>query len=406
MKKIIVAPYIYTNGKILSKKAILFDKKIEKIDTLAKLKKENKDAKVIRLKESSVLMPGLINAHVHLEFSSNKTTLNYGNFINWLYSVIEHREELMDECKSECITKAIDDMISSGITTIGAISSNGIDLEAVKNSDMNVIYFNELIGSSANMADALFSDFLARLKASQSVKRDGFIPAIAIHSPYSVHPVLIKKAIDIAKKEDLKLTAHFLESPEEREWLDNSSGGFSEFFKNFLNQEKAVNSADEFLNLLKDTPTLLTHAIWTNEDELETIKNSNHTIIHCPISNRLLGNGVLDIKKLVDKNIPWVIATDGLSSNYDLDLFEEMKISLFSHSSAPLKEFAKKLLDAATINPARALGLDKGEIKEGFDADMIVVDFDHIPQDEDFALHLILHRYNIKKVFIRGEEIR
>ena len=399
--QIITPNYILTPDTLLSNMSVAFDKTIKKIAPLEELKKEFPNAEITTLQKNSLLMPGLINAHVHVEFSANKTNLSYGDFISWLYSVIENREELIGGCQNECMSKAIDSMLESGITTFGAVSSHGIDLEACANAPQNVVFFNELIGSQATMADALFGDFLARLDASKSVKREGFYPAVAIHSPYSVHPILIKKALKIVKNENLKLTAHFMESSAEREWLDSSKGDFKDFFENLLKQNSAVSDSSEFLEHLNEHKTLLTHVVKANENELKTIASSQHTIIHCPISNRLLSNGVLDLTKLEKESIRWVLATDGLSSNYKLDLFEEMKCALFMHSNMPLLELAKKLIMSVTKNAADALGLNTGEITEGKNADMIVLDLDKEPNDE-LAIHLILHRYNISKVYVNG----
>jgi len=139
---------------------------------------------------------------------------------------MKNREDLIAGCDLTCMSKAIDNMLESGITTFGAISSHAWILKPVKNARQNVVFFNELIGSQAGMADALFNDFLARLDASKAVRRERFYPAVAIHSPYSVHPILIQKALDIVKNENLKLTTHFMESEAERNWLDSSSGDF------------------------------------------------------------------------------------------------------------------------------------------------------------------------------------
>jgi len=388
--------------KVSTNLSIAFDKTIQKIAPFEELMDEFPQAKVTTLRENSLLMPGLINAHVHIEFSGNKTELSYGDFMGWLYSVIENREELIGGCSESCMKEAINSMLESGITTFGAISSHGMDLEVCANAPQNVIFFNELIGSQATMADTLFTDFLSRLDTSKTVKRDGFFPAVAIHSPYSVHPVLIKKALGIVANEKLKLTAHFMESQAERDWLDKSDGDFKEFFETLLKQKQNVSDAKEFLEHFSGHNALLTHASNANEEELDTIAKNGHTVIHCPISNRLLGNKTLNIKALNDKNIRWILATDGLSSNYKLDLFEEMKISLFMHSSAPLLGFANALLRGVTIDAAEALGLNTGEIAEGKNADMIVLDLDKEP-NEELAIHLILHRYNISKVYINGE---
>jgi len=399
--KIITPHYILLKDRVVANLSVAFDKTIKKIAPFDELIDEFPEAEVTTLREHSLLMPGLINAHVHIEFSKNKTELTYGDFLNWLYSVIENRADLVNDCGIECMSEAIDKMLTNGITTFGAISSQAMDLEACAKAKQNVVFFNELIGSQATMADALFGDFIARLDASKTIKREGFYPAVAIHSPYSVHPILVKKAVEIAKNENLKLTAHFMESIAEREWLDESKGDFKKFFQELLSQSQSVGSADEFLSYFDGADVLLTHVTNANESELEKIAQNGHKVIHCPISNRLLGNPTLNIEELNEHKIPWIVATDGLSSNYDLDLFEEMKISLFMHSSAPLAEFARALLDGVTINAAKALGLNTGEIAEGKNADMLIVDLEGEPTKE-LALHLILHRYNISKVYVNG----
>jgi len=401
---IILPNYILTPDRLLKDLAVAFNTQIKKIAPIDTLLKEFPDAKIVKLKKNSLLMPGLINAHVHIEFSANKTELSYGDFINWLYSVIENREDLINECGINCMQKAIDSMLESGITTFGAISSHAMDLEACANAKQNVVFFNELIGSQASMADALFGDFVARLDASKQIKRDGFYPAVAIHSPYSVHPILIKKALEIVKIEKLRLTAHFMESEAERNWLDTDNGEFKEFFEKFLHQEHSVTNANEFIQHFDNEQTLFAHTIKTTKEELKKLAKHNHTIIHCPISNRLLGNGVLDIKRLDDYKIRWIVATDGLSSNYKLNLFEEMKVALFMHSNLALLPLAKKLIKSVTIDAANALNINSGEIAENKNADMIVLDLDKEP-NEELAIHLILHQYHISSVYINGKSV-
>jgi cytosine/adenosine deaminase-related metal-dependent hydrolase len=399
--QIITPHYILLGDRVSTNLSIAYDKQIQRIAPYEELLNQFPDAKVTSLRENSLLMPGLINAHVHVEFSANKTELSYGDFVSWLYSVIENREDLINNCSSECMNKAISNMLNSGITTFGAISSHSLDLQACADAKQNVVFFNELIGSQAVAADALYVDFLSRLDASKAVKRDGFYPAVAVHSPYSVHPILVKKALELVKNENLKLTAHFMESQAEREWLDNSSGEFKDFFHKLLNQNNPVCDSSEFLSYFDDTTALFTHATKINTDELDKISKNKQTIIHCPISNRLLGNGALDIDALNKKNIRWILATDGLSSNYKLDLFEEMKVALFMHSHLPLLQLAKQLLRSVTKDAADALGLNTGEIKEGKNADMIVIDLDAQPTEE-LPIHIILQRYNISKVLING----
>ncbi|MGB5964410.1 MAG: metal-dependent hydrolase [Sulfurimonadaceae bacterium] len=403
--KIITPETILSPTEQLSGKSIAFDTHIRAIGPLHELLEQFPEAEFIETPLHSMVMPGLINPHVHLEFSGNKSTLKYGSFLEWLYSVIEHREELIQGCDEQCMAKACDDMLANGITTFGAVSSYAMDLEVAANAKQKVIFFNEVIGSQATMADTLYDDFMSRLEASQQVERDGFTPAIAIHSPYSVHPALIKRALAHAAQHNILTSAHYMESPAEKEWLESNSGDFEPFFKEFLKQEYAVNTSKEFLDLFKGKPTLMTHVVQANDEELKQLSKDGHTVIHCPISNRLLGNGAIDLEKLDENGVPWVMGTDGLSSNYALDLMEEMKIALFMHADADLLPLAKELIASATQKSAKALGLNTGEIVVGKEADLLVIDLEATP-NEQLPLHLLLHGYNIEQIYINGNAVK
>lgn len=402
--QILLSDAIFSDGTILRDHGIVFDKTIIDVSPNNDLRSRYGE-QCTELGKGSVVVPGLINSHVHLEFSANRSTLAYGSFMPWLSSVIAARDELINECDDECTSRAIEMMLSNGITAFGAVSSYGFDLEPCFKASQKVVFFNELIGSDPQMADALYGNFQERLFASQELKREGFYPSIAIHSPYSVHRILIQKALKYAREKELRVTAHFMESPAEREWLDSNSGAFEPFFKNFLKQTQAANTAEEFLSYFRDVPTLFTHAVHASEEELTTISEGSHTIIHCPISNRLLGNGVLDLKPLEEKNIRFVCGTDGLSSNYTLDLFEEMKIALFLHPSEDLLSLARQLWQSVTSHAAEALQLNCGKITPTFDADILVMRVNY-PINEQLPIHLINQPRVIESVYIQGEKIK
>ncbi|QOG11608.1 metal-dependent hydrolase [Arcobacter sp. FWKO B] len=360
---------------------------------------------IIQTAPNSIILPGLINPHVHLEFSANKTTLKYGNFMTWLSSVIESRADLIEKADSTLIDDEIKNILFSGTTTLGAVSSYGFDIQSCLNTPLNIVYFSEIIGSNAGMIDALFSDFQARLSNALNNKSERFIPAIAIHSPYSVHPFLIRETLKLATQHNLSVTAHFLESNEEKEWLESSSGGMLDFFKNFLNQTQSITKAEEFLNQFKGIENLsFTHCCQANQEELEKIDQLGGTIIHCPVSNRFLTNTTISFDDLRHRS--FALGTDGLSSNYSLSLWEEMKNALFIHKNENITELATKLLKASTRGGAKALGMDKkGKIAKDFDADIITVTLPDICDKNNVVLQMILHTKKATKVFIKGEKI-
>lgn len=404
--KILTASYVITfdeNFTVISDGAVVFNEKVIEVGPIEYIKKKCSNIEIIDCGNNSVLMPGLINSHIHLEFSANKTSLKYANFYSWLNSVIKNREKLVEKGTTSLIEQELKKILKTGTTTIGAISSYSFDLEACLKSPINKIFFCEAIGSKAEMIDTLFSDFKSRLKEAQKHNSKNFKAAIAIHSPYSVHPFLTREVLNIAKDENLPVTAHFLESVEEKDWLNKDEGNFLEFFKNFLNQTKAVSKPIDFLNLFKDVKNLsFTHCVEVNKEEISKIKELNATINHCVVSNRFLNNSRLDLNKLDGANFS--IGTDGLSSNNSLSMFDELRACLNIHYEKNIIKFAKTLLNAATNGGSRALGLNKGRIQKDYDADIISFCLpDNIEDLEDIYMQVILHTKYVDKIIIGGE---
>ncbi|WP_121628225.1 aminofutalosine deaminase family hydrolase [Poseidonibacter antarcticus] len=393
------------NFSIIENGAIVFSDEIIDIDTIENIQKKYPNEEVLEPEENSVLMPGLINSHVHLEFSANSTTLKYGNFMAWLNSVIKNRDTLIEKATQKLISTKLDRMKKTGTTTIGAISSYSFDMEACVKSPINTVFFCEVIGSKADMADTLFADFKSRLSGAKQNTSKSFIPAVAIHSPYSVHPFLVRESIALAKLENLAVSSHFLESPEEFEWLHKNEGLFIDFFKNFLGQSTAVTKPMEFLNQFSNVKNLsFTHCVEASDNDLEKIKSLNAVINHCPTSNRVLNNSKLDLSRL--KDIKFSIGTDGLSSNNSLSMFDELRTALMIHSNENVIEFSKTLLKAATLNGAIALGLNKGSLEKQKDADIISFKMnDKIEDKEDIAMQIILHTKSVNKTIIGGKVV-
>ena len=402
--KILIADHIHTPQGYRSNEAVAFDTSILAIDTPAQLSDRFPDAEILRTPPHTVVYPGLINTHVHLEFSANRTDLRYGDFMDWLHSVIEKRDALINRCDNRVMGAAAREMLRSGITHFGAISSFGSDLEVCRRIPQRVTFFNELIGSSAQAADMLYGDFLERLNNSlHTAPEERITPAIAIHAPYSVHPVLLTRAIALAREKSLPLSTHFLESPAEREWLEEHSGGFLGFFRKFFSTDRAVTSIEDFLHAFDHYPTLFVHAPQTTHAEREHLSRHGHTVAHCPRSNRRLGCGRLPIEDLA---APLSIATDGLSSNWSLNLWDELRAALMLHHQAPLPQLAVRLIRAVTRDAARALHSDAGWIAPGAPADLITITLPERVEDSvDLALQTILHTTQVDHIWIEGVNV-
>ncbi len=403
--QIISPDYLSIDGEYKKGYSVAFDEQIRAVGVTEDILSLYPKSEHIATPPHSVLYPGFINTHVHLEFSGNSTTLRYGSFMPWLSSVIQKREMLTSSCTTEIISEACQAMLQSGITSFGAISSMGLELDACVATPQRVVLFHELIGSDPQSMQSAFENFVQRFEASAEYQNMRITPAVAIHSPYSVHPDILGQAVAFAKERNAPLSAHFLESRAEREWLESSTGAFKPFFESFLNQTKAATTIEEFLASFDGYPAHFTHCVEAHEEELRKIALQGHTIAHCPRSNRLLGCGTLDIEKLGRLNIPFSVATDGLSSNYSLNIFDELRAALMMHARHDLLSLSKKLIRSVTLDAAKILHLNAGRIASGYDADLALVVLPQAPErEEDIALWTILHTQKVTQLYIGGKQ--
>lgn len=409
--KILIADTIITMDParpIVRNGAVVFDENIIEVTDDAKvIERWKSKAEVIEGGEHSVVLPGLMNPHVHLEFSAHTTQLDYGNFIGWLYTVMEKRESLIGGCDQTCHETVLADMLRGGVTTVGAVSSYGFDLPACAAAKQRIVYFNELIGSNPAAADVIFAGFVDRLERSKEFDSERFRAGIAIHSPYSVHPALVRKAVSLARTRRLPLSAHFMESKSERRWLDNSTGEFKPFFEKFLKTSSPVTDAAEFLGTFEGVKTLFVHCVQATNEELDKISKMGGAIIHCPVSNRLLGCGLLGLEKVKNREIPYMVATDGLSSNHSLSLFGELRSALMMHEGLDLPLLARDLLRSVTEVAATQLGVNAGRLAPERAADMLVFRLpDTVADTAMLYVQAILHApEQMDDVFVNGERI-
>jgi len=409
--KILAADYLVTmdeTHKIIRNGAVLFEgSQIVDVSFDRELaRSKHPDAEFEYLGANSVIMPSLINTHAHLEFSKNKTTLHYGNFIDWLTSVIEKKDLTSDADLESAMQDALRQMKKSGVGAIGAISSFGKDIEALAGCGLKVTLFNEILGTSEERVEEVKSDFLRRFETIKRYGSDMLRPAVSIHSAYSCSRSLIDFAASFAKENSLKICAHFMESKAERFWLDKSRGEFKAFFKAYFGIERSFIKPDEFLAKLSGLKTIFIHCTHANDSELETIRNDGSFVVHCPVSNRLLGGRLLDVETAKNMGIEYITATDGLSSNYTLNLWNEMRNALFGYTDLSLKLLPYDLLKSVTINAAKALGLNSGKLEVGMCADLIAFRLPgYVDEDEYLPLQIVLHTNEVDKLIINGVEI-
>ena len=397
--KVLVPKYIITcddDFRILQDHAILFDTHIEKLIPFKELSISPNDE--IISAPNYVAMPALINTHTHLEFSVNKARLKYGDFISWLGSVLEQREFLLKKLNKGAIRRALKSILESGVGTIGEISSFGEDLSVLAKSEAKIVFFTEILGARENDIEKNWDNFLMRYKEAKFYKSELFTPAISVHSPYSTHPELLKRAINLAKSEEVVVSTHFLESKAEKIWLEEGGGEFKKWLSSFSHESKPFYTPKSFLSAFDKEKTIFAHCLYA-KDYFEDISH----IAHCPRSNRLLDGFTLDIKNAC-KHANITLGTDGMSSNYTLNIWDEMRAALFTHRSQ-VNSLSKDLLMMATRGGAKALHLDNGIIAKGAPADIAVAILPKGSDGKQLPLDMILHSSLVSHLFVNGKSV-
>lgn len=396
------------NFQILQSGGIAFEEGQDTIlcvDTFENLCAQFPNAKT-HFSPQGILLPALINPHIHFEFGEHIARFDYGDFGQWLDSLMQHRNSLLSNLQ-EVIQEGINEQILCGVGSVGAISSYGDDKEILAQSPLRVVYFNEAIGSNPASIDFLYQNFLQRFEDSQKLQSPTFTPAIALHSPYSLHSIMAKHLITLALKERTPLSAHFLESHHEREWLETSSGYFRGFFQKLasLKNPTSFYTPSSFLEMLSPlsdkSPILLTHCLYASAKELAQIAQLHATIVMCPRSNRLLSNQYLNLKSSLTHQIPVAVGTDGKSSNFNANLLDELRFALFAYPQMDLLELAKTLILGVTLRSAKALGLQNGTLQAGKNVDFALFNFTESLNQS--PLSFILHAKKPQTLYINAK---
>jgi cytosine/adenosine deaminase-related metal-dependent hydrolase len=313
----------------------------------------------------ALIIPGLVNAHVHLDLSLCPRQ-EAPSFVSWVRRVISHRLSLSPEETREAIQKGVDESLASGVTMVGDISSGSPSWEVLEKAGLRGTVYYECLGLSPARVDGnlnRFEEWLATHEPTAHLQ-----PGISPHAPYST----AKRIYRYAAACGLPVATHIAESQEEIEFLATGEGPFKELLIDLGIDPHLVDidHAEEVGDLFKSTrfPAFVQGnqcpELWEKE------WRTGHNWIHCPRTHRFFGHKVHPFESDEFDPKKWCLATDGRSSNPDLNLLEEAKLI---HAQFP-KIAPAQLLAMVTHQPARLLGWGHkaGSLERGKWADFLV----------------------------------
>ncbi len=341
---------------------------------------------------SAILLPGLVNAHAHLELTSlfNRIT-RYDSFTDWLSKLIALRRGMDDSALHSSFGRGIALSLASGTTAIGDISSTGIARRRAWENRMRKVIFEEAIALSESVADEKASDVERILDSAEP--SEFLVAGISPHAPYTVSAGLYRKLAQLAKSRSIPLATHIAETQQEIEFLKTGTGEFKEFLQEmraFPPDWKPPGSPPiSYLHSLGvlGTCCLLVHCNYLDSAAIAKIAESGSSVVYCPRSHAFFGHRNHPVRRLLDTGVTVALGTDSMASNTSLSILDEMRF-LFLHRPDLRPD---EILQMATAHGAKALAFGKGsgQLREGCRADMTVLE---IPSNttESRILHQIL----------------
>jgi cytosine/adenosine deaminase-related metal-dependent hydrolase len=190
---------------------------------------------------------------------------------------------------------------------------------------------------------------------------------IAPHAPYTASLEVTRAVARACEARNVLWTMHLAESPEEREWLQSRKGPFAGWIAPHLdeNHRRHMGTVHEHLQRWQESHTkgLVVHGNDLRQDEIDTLRASQGrlAVVYCPRTHRFFRHVEHPLPKLLDRSIPVFLGTDSRASNPDLSMWEELRCAACCFPG--LGE--NRLAEMMTIQPARFLGLDVGNLGEG-----------------------------------------
>lgn len=322
-----------------------------------------------------VIMPGLVNAHTHAAMSLFRGLAEDLPLMTWLQEYIWPAEQsFVDEFFVEDGTQlAIAEMIRSGTTTFSDMYFfPEIAAKIVEKSGVRAQLAFPVFDIPSNWG-ANAEEYLAKgLHVAENYKKHPLINiAFGPHAPYTIGDESLQKIREHAQKLHANIQMHLHETA---------------FEVHGAEQEKGERPISRMANLgLLNKQFQAVHMTTLNHEDIHTIANAGSHIIHCPESNLKLAAGFCPVQQCLDAGINVALGTDGAASNNDLDMFSEMRTAALLGKATAGNTTALNANDVirmATINGARALGIDKitGSLEEGKAADIIAIDFSELEQ--------------------------
>jgi len=374
---------------------------------------------------NAAILPGLINAHSHLELTVMRGFLEREehDFFAWLRKLTIARLQMTDEDLFVSAACGAIEAARAGITCLGDSSSFAVQsMRALSEVRLRGIVYQESFGPDPKLAEENVDQLREQLDGMQTLQTDLVRAGVSPHAPYTVSARQLEMISRLAIDETIPVMMHAAESAGEKQLMLNGIGPFADGLRaRGIDWQAPGTSTVRYLSDrgVLETKPLLAHCINVDEDDLQLIKNHGAGVAHCPKSNAKLGHGRAPFAQFIARGLNLGLGSDSVASNNTSDTLEEARFATLlarASGAGPASDdqpgvSATQALFAATLGGARALGLSDriGALTEGMQADIAAVSLDNIRQqpirDPVDALIFSSSGRDVLLTVVAGEEI-
>jgi 5-methylthioadenosine/S-adenosylhomocysteine deaminase len=341
----------------------------------------------------TVLLPGLVNAHTHLELTGLHGRLPLGkSFTEWAIAMLDLRSGLDGEFFAASARLGATTLLRSGVTCVADVTASGGSVVPLKAAGLRGVVFQEILGLDPEQAterlDAAEKALrLLQLQADDSLLSVGLSP----HAPYSLSESLLLRCAELLRSRRLPATIHVAESPEEVAYIGLGLGPIATTLLPAVGRhspshrvcgESPIALLDR-AGLLSDRLTAV-HGVHIGISDLQLLKQRGVALAVCPRSNHYLKVGTAPLPRCLAASLRVGLGTDSLASNETLSLWDEMR---FAHQIYGEAVTAQQLVTMATLGGAAALGMAGiiGSLAPGKRADLTALAIDRVDDVDPYA---------------------
>lgn len=333
----------------------------------------------------AVLMPGLVNAHTHLELTVMRGFLEELAFFDWVRMLTRARHHVLDaEALLDSARLGVVEGLRAGVTTFADTGDSSAPFDALRELGARGIAFREVFGPDPAQVEVSMAGLRAKVAAMRSQETPLVRVGVSPHAPYSVSDALFTAVAAYAAAEALPMAVHIAEGADESLLVERAQGPFADFLRSRgLEVEPRARSPITLLErcgVLAQRP-LLIHAVRADAPDIAAMARHRCGVAHCPASNAKLAHGTAPLMEMLQAGLAVGLGSDSMASNNRMDIIGEARLAVLHQrlrTARPDTLAAADALALATHGGATALGLggEIGVLAEGRAADLAAFDID------------------------------